>query len=54
MHARRYLGCSRTARFAERTPLPHFYQTHLGEKHFVSGKVTVLPFGELCRALDLP
>jgi uncharacterized protein len=40
--------------FAERTPVPHFYQTHLGERHFSSGKVTVLPFIELCRELQLP
>lgn len=40
--------------FAERTPIPRFYQTHLGERHFSSGKVTVLPFIELCRELRLP
>jgi uncharacterized protein len=40
--------------FAERTPIPHFFQTHLGERHFSTGKVTVLPFVELCRELRLP
>lgn len=40
--------------FAERTPIPHFYQAHLGERHYSSGKVTVLPFVELCRELQLP
>ncbi|MFM9970791.1 MAG: ATP-binding protein [Burkholderiales bacterium] len=40
--------------FAERTPIPRFYQTHLGERHFETGKVTVLPFAKLCEELDLP
>ncbi len=40
--------------FAERTPIPRFYQTHLGERHFSTGKVTVLPFIRLCEELRLP
>ena len=40
--------------FAERTPIPRFYQTHLGERHYASGKVTVLPFIRLCEELGLP
>ena len=40
--------------FAERTPIPRFYQAHLGEKHFETGKVTVLPFVRLCQELELP
>ena len=40
--------------FAERTPIPHFYQTHLGDRHFSTGKVTVLPFIRLCEELGLP
>ena len=40
--------------FAERTPIPHFYQTHLGESHFSSGKVTVVPFIRLCEELGFP
>lgn len=40
--------------FAERTPIPHFYQAHLGERHFSTGKVTVLPFVQLCQELALP
>lgn len=40
--------------FAERTPIPRFYQAHLGERHFETGKVTVLPFVRLCRELALP
>jgi uncharacterized protein len=40
--------------FAERTPIPRFYQTHLGERHFSTGKVTVVPFAKLCEELELP
>lgn len=40
--------------FAERTPIPRFYQTHLGEKHFSTGNITVLPFIRLCHELELP
>lgn len=40
--------------FAERTPIPRFYQAHLGERHFSSGNVTVLPFARLCEELELP
>ena len=40
--------------FAERTPIPRFYQTHLGERHYSSGKLTVVPFIRLCEELGLP
>lgn len=40
--------------FAQRTPIPRFYQTHLGTRHFESGSVSVLPFLSLCRELELP
>jgi predicted AAA+ superfamily ATPase len=40
--------------FAERTPIPRFYQVHRREKHFSTGKVTVLPFTRLCEELELP
>lgn len=40
--------------FAERTPIPHFYQAHLGDRHFSIGKITVLPFIRLCEELALP
>jgi hypothetical protein len=39
---------------AERTPIPHFYQVHRGDRHYASGKVTVLPFAEFCQELDMP
>ncbi|OFW27656.1 MAG: hypothetical protein A3H97_13045 [Acidobacteria bacterium RIFCSPLOWO2_02_FULL_65_29] len=40
--------------FAERTPIPRFYQTHLGERHYSTSKLTVLPFIRLCEELGLP
>jgi predicted AAA+ superfamily ATPase len=40
--------------FAERTSIPRFYQVHLGERHYETGKVTVLPFLRFCDDLDLP
>ncbi len=43
-----------TRYFAERTPIPHFYQAHLGERSFSTGKITVLPFVQLCEELELP
>ena len=40
--------------FAERTVIPVFYQVHLGERSFQSGRITVLPFTDFCRQLKLP
>jgi predicted AAA+ superfamily ATPase len=40
--------------FAERTSIPRFYQAHLGERCFSTGKITVLPFARLCEELELP
>jgi predicted AAA+ superfamily ATPase len=40
--------------FAERTPIPRFYQVHLGDRHFETGPATVLPFRTFCRELGLP
>jgi uncharacterized protein len=40
--------------FAERTPIPHFYQTHMGTGHYSTGKVTVVPYVKLCEELGLP
>jgi hypothetical protein len=39
---------------AERTPIPRFFQVHRGDRHYASGKVTVLPFTTFCTELDLP
>jgi len=40
--------------FAERTAIPRFFQVHRGDRHYESGRVTVLPFGAFCRELGLP
>jgi len=40
--------------FAERTSIPRFFQVHLGDRHFETGAVTVIPFRTFCRELDLP
>ena len=40
--------------FAERTGIPRFYQTHLGDRHYATGRITVLPFVRLCEELRLP
>lgn len=40
--------------FAERTPIPRFYQVHMQDRHFSTGKATVLPFIRFCVDLKLP
>jgi len=40
--------------FAERRPIPRFYQVHLGERQYEVGKTTVLPFVRFCQDLALP
>jgi hypothetical protein len=40
--------------FAERTPIPRFYQVHRADRHFSSGKITVVPFGRFCAELRMP
>ena len=40
--------------FAERTAIPRFFQVHLGDRHFESGTVTVIPFRTFCHELGLP
>jgi iron complex outermembrane receptor protein len=40
--------------FAERTPIPRYFQVHLGDRHFETGPATVLPFRTFCRELGLP
>lgn len=40
--------------FKARTPIPHFYQVHLGTKHFKKDlKTTVIPFWKFCEELGL-
>ncbi len=41
--------------FQMRTPIPHFYQVHLGQKHTeINSKYTILPFFKFCQELNLP
>lgn len=40
--------------FAERTPIPKFYQVHRGTRRFASGRIEVLPFIDFCRELGMP
>lgn len=40
--------------FAERTPIPRFYQVHRGERRYESGKITVLPFTDFCATQAMP
>ena len=40
--------------YAERTPIPRFVQVHRGDRHYASGKVSVLPFTAFCTELELP
>ncbi|MBM9547577.1 hypothetical protein JWG40_11160 [Leptospira sp. 201903074] len=36
--------------FAERTPVPKFYQVHMGEvQKQISDKISILPFDEFCK-----
>lgn len=40
--------------FSERTPIPRFYQVHLGDRYYESGKIIVMPFAKLCEEWELP
>lgn len=40
--------------FKERTPIPRFYQVHMGRKDYKKDGVRVLPAATFCRELDLP
>lgn len=40
--------------FSERTAIPKFYQVHLGERSFSSGKASVLPFISFCQQTGMP
>jgi predicted AAA+ superfamily ATPase len=40
--------------FRDRTPIPYFYQVHMGKAHRqVDDQISVLPFAEFCRQLNL-
>lgn len=40
--------------FAERTPIPVFYQVHRGSAAFSRGKIRVMPFAMFCNELGMP
>ena len=40
--------------FQKRTPVPQFYQVHLGSKDFLKNGVRVLPIEKFCSELGLP
>jgi hypothetical protein len=40
--------------FAERAPIPRFFQVHRGDRHYQRGKITVLPFTRFRLDLDMP
>ncbi len=40
--------------FSERTPIPIFYQVHLGDRNYDSGKVRVRSYIDFCKELQLP
>lgn len=40
--------------FAERTSIPRYYQVHLRDRHYESGRATVLPFSRFCQELEMP
>lgn len=39
--------------YAQRTPIPHFYQVHLGQKTYSDKNIHVLPFEAFCKKLNL-
>jgi predicted AAA+ superfamily ATPase len=41
--------------FSERLPIPHFYQVHLGTKHFLpQPNIEVIPFARFCQNVGIP
>ncbi|MCX6123716.1 MAG: DUF4143 domain-containing protein [Proteobacteria bacterium] len=40
--------------FAERTPIPVFYQVHRGTASYGDGKIRVMPFIGFCKELGMP
>lgn len=39
--------------FKDRTPIPKYYQVHLGKKTYQDGNIFVLPFNEFCKIENL-
>jgi len=42
------------AYFKARTPIPEFYQVHMGTRDFVKDGIRVLPFTTFCQEMDMP
>jgi predicted AAA+ superfamily ATPase len=40
--------------FRERTPIPEYYQVHLGSRDYADGNVRLLPFETFCRIKKIP
>ncbi len=42
--------------FCHRTPIPYFYQVHLGQRHlkYPASRAEILPFSRLVKALEIP
>ncbi|MBE7439627.1 MAG: hypothetical protein HS115_14320 [Spirochaetales bacterium] len=40
--------------FRDRTPIPQFYQVHLGEKDYRDGNARVLPFETFWKVAGIP
>lgn len=40
--------------YRERTPIPKFYQVHLGQKDYVDKNCRVLPFTKFCKIEEIP
>lgn len=40
--------------FRDRTPIPKFYQVHMGKKDFTDGNIRVLPFEKFCEIEEIP
>jgi len=40
--------------FAERTPIPQFYQVHMGTSSYSKGNISMMPFAQFCVDLEMP
>lgn len=40
--------------FRDRTPIPQFYQIHLGTKDYTDKNIRVLPFTDFCKLIGIP
>jgi predicted AAA+ superfamily ATPase len=40
--------------YADRTPIPYFYQVHRGSKHRIKNNVELIPWIDFCKKLEMP